>query len=79
MNRITSITIAGTTALAALALTFWIRSKRKSPEEFERERRLPLSGRLFPGKDGRSGLAGGHGVVQRLRALHRAGLAVVQG
>ncbi|MCU1306709.1 MAG: hypothetical protein JWN45_1404 [Acidobacteriaceae bacterium] len=51
MNRITSITIAGTTALAALALTFWIRSKRKSPEEYERERRLRIStgGRITDG------------------------------
>ncbi|MCU1308923.1 MAG: hypothetical protein JWO20_48 [Candidatus Angelobacter sp.] len=51
MNRITSITIAGTTALAALALTFWLRSKRKSPEEYERERRLRIStaGRITDG------------------------------
>src|SRR6266404_6530132 len=51
MNRITSITIAGTTAVAALALTFWIRSKRKSPEEQERERRLRIStaGRITDG------------------------------
>jgi hypothetical protein len=51
MNRITSITIAGTTALAALALTFWLRSKRKTPEEYERERRLRIStaGRITDG------------------------------
>jgi hypothetical protein len=51
MNRITSITIAGTTALAALALTLWLRSKRKTPEEQERERRLRIStaGRITDG------------------------------
>jgi hypothetical protein len=51
MNRITSITLACTTTLAALALTFWIRGKRKSPEEFERERRLRIStaGRITDG------------------------------
>jgi hypothetical protein len=51
MNRITSITIAGTTALAALALTFWLRSRRKTPEEYERERRLRIStaGRITDG------------------------------
>jgi hypothetical protein len=51
MNRITSITLAATTTLAALGLTFWIRSRRKSPEEFERERRLRIStaGRITDG------------------------------
>jgi hypothetical protein len=51
MNRVTSLVIAGTTTLAAVALTFWLRSRRKTPEEYERERRLRIStaGRITDG------------------------------
>src|SRR5258707_10397928 len=51
MNRVTSIALAGTTTLAAIVITLWLRSKRKTPEEYERERRLRIStaGRITDG------------------------------
>jgi hypothetical protein len=51
MNRVTSIALAASTALAAVVLTFWLRSKRKTPEEYERERRLRIAtaGRITDG------------------------------
>jgi hypothetical protein len=43
--------IAGGTAMLALGATYWIRSRRKSPEQIERERRqrLSLHGRICDG------------------------------
>jgi len=51
MNRVTTIAIAASTTLAAVILTFWLRSKRKTPEEYERERRLRIAtaGRITDG------------------------------
>jgi hypothetical protein len=51
MNRVTSIALVASTTLAAVVLTFWLRSKRKTPEEYERERRLRIAtaGRITDG------------------------------
>src|SRR3954464_11867578 len=51
MNRITSFALASSTTIAAIVLALWLRSRRKTPEEYERERRLRIAtaGRITDG------------------------------
>ncbi|MCU1283775.1 MAG: hypothetical protein JWO13_125 [Acidobacteriales bacterium] len=51
MNRIASLALASSTTIASLVLYAWLRSRRKTPEEYERERRLRIAaaGRITDG------------------------------
>jgi hypothetical protein len=51
MNRIASFALASSTTVASIVLFLWLRSKRKTPEEYERERRIRIAtaGRITDG------------------------------
>jgi hypothetical protein len=51
MNRLTALALAATTSVATVVTILWLRSKRKTDEQQERERRLRISaaGRITDG------------------------------